>query len=123
MQAAEAIAITALGIPLVLPLGGRGAALASGAGDIAVRLSAHAFAGRIGGSAPPSAMALAPGALAGALIAGVHVLGLDGWSAGIGAVLFASAAPLLDRKLLPDLVWLGSARFDTSASDVVAENR
>lgn len=114
-QIAGLIAISVLGIPSVLLLGGRGAALVSVVASIAVWLAAHAFADRHGGRPPAFALALAPGGLALGVIGGSRMLGLDQWSGGLGLIAFAVGAPLLDRKLLPDLWRLGATRLAQSA--------
>jgi hypothetical protein len=44
-----------------------------------------------------------------------HLFSLDHWWAGLGIVVFAASAPLLDRKLLPDLGRLGASTWDRSA--------
>jgi O-antigen/teichoic acid export membrane protein len=114
-QVAGSLAIAALGIPLVLVLGGRGAAVTWLAVTGAVWCAAHGLASRNGVRLPPLAPALVPGGLAVAVIGGTHLLGLDHWWAGLGIVVFAAAAPLLDRKLLPDLRRLSASRVDKSA--------
>ncbi len=120
-QVAGAIAVTALGIPAVLGWGGRGAALASVAASIVVWLVSHGFAARHGARLPPSAIALVPALVALAVIAATHALGLDRWTAGIGALVFAAAAPLLDRKLWPDLVHLAASRWHASPLSETSE--
>jgi O-antigen/teichoic acid export membrane protein len=114
-QIAGLSAIGIVGIPLVLSLGGRGAALVSVVASAAVWLAAHVFSGRHGGRPPAFTLALAPGGLALVVIGGSRMLGLDSWSAGFGVIVFAAAAPLLDRKLLPDLWRLGATRLEKSA--------
>lgn len=121
-QLAGLIAVIVLGVPLVMLLGGLGAALASVTAGLAVWIAAHAFVVRHGGGLPASTIALGPGALALVIIGGIHVAGLRGWAAGLGVVVFAAAAPLVDRKLLPDLWRLGHARLEAPASaDAAAE--
>jgi O-antigen/teichoic acid export membrane protein len=110
-QAAGSVAITILGIPSVVVLGGRGAASASVGGCVAVRVASHAFAARHGGRLPALTIAARPAAVALAVIGVIHVLGINHWSAGLGAVLFAAAAPLLDRKLLPGLTESGAVKL------------
>jgi O-antigen/teichoic acid export membrane protein len=114
-QVTGSIAIATLGIPLVAVLGGRGAAVASVAAAVAVWLAAHWCATRRGGRLPPFALAVAPGGLAAVVIGGCRILGLDRWSAALGVVVFAAAAPLLDRALVPDLRRFGAARLDRAA--------
>jgi PST family polysaccharide transporter len=114
-QVAGSLAIVTLGIPLVLVLGGRGAAVASIAAATAVWCAAHGLASRNGVRLPPLDLALIPGGLAVAVIGGTHLFSLDHWWAGLGIVVFAVAAPLLDRKLLPDLGRLGASKLDRSA--------
>ena len=113
-QVAGAIVIAALGIPLVLSWGGAGAAIASVTSAVAVWLVAHAFAARHGGVLPRSGVLVAPGAGALAAIAVSHGLGLGGWTAGLGALALAAAAPVVDRKLWPDLVQLAASRWHAS---------
>ena len=112
-QVAGSIAMVVFGVPLVLLVGGRGAAVASVAAAVAVWLASHAFAVQIGRRLPAFGAAVAPGALALVVMGGIHVLGLVQWSAGLGALLFAAVAPLVDRKLWPDLIRLGTARAGT----------
>jgi O-antigen/teichoic acid export membrane protein len=115
-QFAGSITIAVLGIPLILALGGRGAALVAVVAAGAVWLVSHVFAIRLGVSLPAVTIALAPGAVAALVIAGVHGLGLAHWSAGLGALAFALAGPLVDRKLLPDITRLSVATVSGSAS-------
>ncbi len=114
-QIAGSVAIATLGIPLVLVLGGRGAAVVSIAAAVSVWGAAHGLALRNGVGLPPFASALVPGGLAVAVIGGTHLLSLDHWWAGLGIVVYAAAAPLLDRKLLPELGRLGALKLDRAA--------
>ena len=115
---AGAVAVSALGIPLALLLGGRGAAIAAVAGAVAVWLAAHALATARGSRLPSGAMAAVPVALALAIVGVTHLAGLGRWWAGSGAIFFAAAAPLLDRKLVPDLARLGAVRPDAAGEHV-----
>lgn len=120
-QAVGLVAIAALGVPLVVLGGGLGAAVASVAAVLTVWVAAHVFSMRHGGQLPATAIALGPGSLALVAIGGVHLVGLVGWSTGLGAMLFAGAAPLVDRKLWRDLWRLGNARLQKPAiPEVVA---
>lgn len=115
-QLTGTIMLAALGIPLTLILGATGAAMASVASAVAVWLAAHTLAARAGTRPPSFAPALGPAALALGLILGARGLDLHGWSAGLGALVFAVAAPLIDRRLLPDLARVGAARADAAGS-------
>jgi O-antigen/teichoic acid export membrane protein len=114
-QIAGLIAIGVFGVPLVLSHGGRGAALVSVVASIAVWLAAHVFLRRHGGRPPAFAMTLVPGGLALGVIGGSRMLGLDHWSGGLGVVVFAVAAPLVDRNLVRDLWRFGATGLDRSA--------
>jgi O-antigen/teichoic acid export membrane protein len=114
-QLSGSLALIVPGIPLVLALGGRGAALAAVAASVAVWLVSHTLAVHAAAPMPAFAMALAPGALAALIIGAIHVLGRHDWSNGVGVLGFALLAPLVDRRLLPAVTRLGVVRLDRSA--------
>jgi O-antigen/teichoic acid export membrane protein len=107
-QLAGLASIGAFGAPLVLSLGGAGAAVLSLAASGAVWLAAHMLLRRQGGTPPAIAITFAPAGLALGVIGASRTLGSDHWVGALGVLVFTAAAPLLDRKLLPDLKRLGS---------------
>lgn len=119
-QLAGTVALIALGVPLVLALGGLGAALAAVVSAVAVWLVSHALAADAGVRLPSFTLALGPGLLALGVLVGARALTLHGWSAAVGVLVFATAAPLIDRSLLPAVARLGATRPGTAGSPDVA---
>lgn len=109
-QLVGSIAVVAVGVPAILLLGGRGAALAAIAAPLAVWLVSHAFASRVGVRLPLFRLGFRPALLALIAVAAVKALHLTSWSAAAGVALFAGAAPFVDRQLLRDLLRLGEIR-------------
>jgi O-antigen/teichoic acid export membrane protein len=92
-------------------IGAPGYALAALAGPIVVWMAAHRFAAAQGSSPPPFRLVARPALLAAAFIALDQTLSLAPWLAFGGLVLLAALAPLLDRRLFPDLARLGAAKL------------
>jgi PST family polysaccharide transporter len=114
-QLAGLIVVVVAGVPMVMLLRGRGAALAAVAASAAVWMAAHTFATRRVRALPSLAIALRPTAVALLVIGAVQLLPLDHhWSAGIGVLAFAAVA-CLDRRLVPAFTCLSMASTGTWA--------
>lgn len=105
------MAVVLAGVPLVLQWDDVGAALAGVTGAIAVWIVSHTYALRL--AARPPGLLLLTKPLLLALVLGVAVQLTDLTpliQAIIGCALFAAAAPLVDRSLVPDLIQLAHAK-------------
>jgi O-antigen/teichoic acid export membrane protein len=98
-------------------MGAMGLAIGSIAGGMAVWIAVHVLAARHGSHPPPFSLALRPALMAGAII-GAHLLLAKGalWAAPVGLVLFAAAAPLIDRRLIGDVAKLGGSKLHRGAA-------
>jgi lipopolysaccharide exporter len=112
-QIAGVIGTVVTGVPLVLLGGGLGASWASVVGFVTAWIAAHAVARRHGSRLPPVTIALVPAGVAGFIVVAIHLIGINGWLAGLGLVCFSGAAPIVDRGLWLDLRRLGAARLQT----------
>lgn len=97
-------------------IGGLGYAVAALAGFLVVWSVAHALAIRAGRSPPPFHVALTPVLLAAAIVMAHEHFQWGTWVSLATLVLFAAAAPLLDRKLVTDFKSLGNAKLDLDRS-------
>jgi O-antigen/teichoic acid export membrane protein len=111
VQVVGLVVVVGAGAPLVRLMGGAGAAVASLAGAVAVWVVAHVLAGLHGDRQPATSILVGPAALALAAVGGAALLGLAGWASGLTALLFA-LAPIVDRRLGPDLRRLGHAKLE-----------
>lgn len=111
-QVAGLVAIVATSLALGHEFGSLGYAAGAIAGTIATWLASHAFAARRGNAPPPFANALRPFALGAVTVAACEGLALGPWLSILGLAAFVAAAPLLDRRLVGDLIALGGAKRD-----------
>jgi O-antigen/teichoic acid export membrane protein len=92
-------------------LGAPGYALAALVGPVVVWVAADRFAAGQGSSPPRFRVAARPALLAATFVALDRWLSLAPWQSIGGLVLLAALAPLLDRRLLPDLARVGAAKL------------
>lgn len=111
MSQIAGVAATLVGLLILGPmLGPAGYAVASVAGFLVVWAVSHWFAVQRDCAPPSPFILLRPVLLSAAVIAGTHLVGEGLW-ARIGLLVLAAAvAPLIDRKLLPDIAMLARTR-------------
>ena len=105
------VVVAVVGVPLVLLSGHIGGAIAGVAGAIAVWTASHAYAKRLQAQPPCLLLLARPLVLALLLAVTLQLMGLAPLrQAIVGCVLFAAAAPWIDRSLLPDLFELAHTK-------------
>jgi PST family polysaccharide transporter len=112
-QIAGLVTIVILSVALGRLYGASGFALAAVAGTVVTWAVSHLAAVRRDGSAPSPLLALKPAILAAAIIVIIQHWSLGLWPSLAGLALFCAAAPIVDRKLIPDLAALGKVKLDT----------
>ena len=107
------LVVVLIGAPVLGHLAGvMGYALAAVASAFTVWLTSHIFAMRHKAQPPPFVLALRPLLLAAGIIAGRELVWPQAvWAPWAGIALFAVLAPLLDRKLVPDLILLAGSKL------------
>jgi O-antigen/teichoic acid export membrane protein len=105
--------IVGAGLLLGPAYAGPGYAIAALAGVVTRWALAHRFAARLGLHPPPFRLAFKPAALALAIVGAAAYLHSGPWLAPAWLALYLAATLALDRKLLPDLLGLGTLGPDT----------
>jgi O-antigen/teichoic acid export membrane protein len=112
-QVAGLALIVAVGLVLGPAYGGHGYAIAALAGPVVRWALAHRLAAQLGLQPPAFRLALKPAALALAIVGAAAYLHSGPWLAPAWLALYLAATLLLDRRLLPDLLGLGTLAPDT----------
>lgn len=99
-------------------LGAMGYAIAALAGFIAVWIASHNFAAANGIAPPSGRHVLLPLALASAIIAVNHFAHLSSPWALASVAAFVAFAPLLDRRLIRDIILLGATKMQPTTEPV-----
>lgn len=103
----------AVAVGLGVAIGVTGYAIGAVAGFVAVWIASHRFAADEGCDPPPFALVLPPLLLAAALFVALGWAGLAWWQAGLALLAFPALAPLIDRRLIPDIGLLGAAKRES----------